>query len=61
MAKAVTNTSLTVWGTLKVILQAKDGGLIDKIAPVVDQLTDSGLWVSGEIRQRILALADESG
>lgn len=29
------------------------------IAPFVDALGKKGMWVSGEIRRRILALADE--
>ena len=50
---------LTVWGTLKVLLEAKAQGLTDKIEPIVDRLDDAGMWVSAEIRQRILVLADE--
>jgi predicted nucleic acid-binding protein len=51
---------LQVWGTLKVLLEAKSHGLIDKIEPHVTKLSDSGLWVSAEVKQRILALAGES-
>lgn len=50
---------LTVWGTLKVLLEAKAQGLTDKIEPFVDRLSNTGMWLSGEIRQRILALAGE--
>jgi hypothetical protein len=50
---------LTVWGTLKVLLEAKAQGLTDKIEPIVDRLDDAGMWLSDEIRQRILALAGE--
>jgi predicted nucleic acid-binding protein len=51
--------SLTVWGTLKVLLEAKSQGLTDRIAPHIDQLRASGLWMSDAIRQRVLALAGE--
>ncbi len=51
---------LTVWGTLRVLLEAKAQGLIERIGPYVDRLTDAGMWLSEEIRQRILALAGES-
>lgn len=51
---------LQVWGTLKVLLEAKSHGLIDKVEPYVTKLSDSGLWVSAEVRQRILTLAGES-
>ena len=51
---------LQVWGTLKVLLEAKSHGLIGKIEPYVTKLSDSGMWVSAEVKQRILTLASES-
>jgi predicted nucleic acid-binding protein len=51
---------LQVWGTLKVLLEAKFQGLITAIAPFVDRLNDAGMWLSADIRQRVLALADET-
>jgi predicted nucleic acid-binding protein len=51
---------LQVWGTLKVLLEAKSQGLVKKIAPYVANLSEAGMWVSAEVKQRILALADES-
>jgi predicted nucleic acid-binding protein len=33
---------LTVWGTLKILLEAKSRGLIESIKPFVDQLADGG-------------------
>lgn len=50
---------LQVWGTLKVLLEAKSHGLIGKIEPYVTKLSDSGMWVSTEVKQRILTLAGE--
>jgi len=50
---------LTVWGTLKVLLEAKARGLTERIEPLLDRLAGSGMWLSDEIRQRILALAGE--
>lgn len=50
---------LTVWGTLKVLLEAKAQELIDRIEPSVDRLSNSGMWLSNEVRQRILVLAGE--
>ncbi len=50
---------LDVWGTLRVLLEAKSNGLTDRIEPLVDQLARDGLWFSEEIRRRILALAGE--
>ncbi len=51
---------LNVWGTLKVLLEAKQKRLIDKVEPFVNKLSDSGMWLSTGIRQRILKLADET-
>ncbi len=51
---------LQVWGTLQVLLEAKSHGLIEKVEPYVAKLSDSGMWISAEVKQRILALAGEA-
>ena len=51
---------LQVWGTLKILLEAKSHGLIDKVEPYIAKLSESGMWVSAEVKQRILKLAGES-
>lgn len=51
---------LQVWGTLKVLLETKSHGIIQKVEPYVSKLSDSGMWVSAEIKERILKLAGES-
>ncbi len=51
---------LTVWGTLRVILEAKSQGLTEHVAPHIEQLRDAGMWMSEAIQRRILALAGES-
>lgn len=50
---------LTVWGTLRVLLEAKNHGLTPQIGPHLDQLAQAGMWMSLAIRQRILQLAGE--
>ena len=50
---------LQVWGTLKVLLEAKSQGMVESIAPLVNRLQDTGMWISDEIRRRVLALAGE--
>jgi len=50
---------LQVWGTLKVLLEAKSYGIISKVEPYVSKLSDSGMWISTEIKERILKLASE--
>ena len=51
---------LDVWGTLRVLLEAKSAGLTDRIEPLVDQLSRAGLWFTEGVRRRVLALADKS-
>ncbi|MCX6055050.1 MAG: DUF3368 domain-containing protein [Chloroflexi bacterium] len=51
---------LQVWGTLKVLLEAKSRGLVDKVEPYVTNLNNAGMWVSAEVKDRILVLAGES-
>lgn len=50
---------LTVWGTLRFLLEAKHAGLTPSIRPQVLALENAGMWLSDEIKQRILSLADE--
>jgi len=50
---------LEVWGTLKILLEAKSRGLAEKVEPLVNRLADTGMWISDDIRHRILALAGE--
>ncbi len=50
---------LEVWGTLRVLLEAKKQGLLPLMSLAVDELRNSGMWISDEIRQRILKLAGE--
>ncbi len=50
---------LTVWGTLRVILEAKDKRIIKKVKPAILSLKQGGLWFSDDIFKRILRLANE--
>lgn len=50
---------LTIWGTLKVLLEVKRQSLLKSIEPVIDRLAEKGMWLSDDIRQRILILAGE--
>jgi predicted nucleic acid-binding protein len=51
---------LTVRGTLGLLLDAKTRELTDRIEPWVDRLADAGMWISAEVRLRILHLAGEA-
>jgi len=50
---------LCVWGTLKVLLEAKNRGLTEKIAPLLKRLEEKDMWISDDIVHRILLLAGE--
>lgn len=50
---------LEVWGSLRIMLEAKHKGLTDKIEPLIDSLENAGLWISKEIKKRILKMAKE--
>jgi predicted nucleic acid-binding protein len=50
---------LKVWGTLKVLIEAKAKGLTRTLAPLLDRLEEAGMWMSKDIRERVLAIAGE--
>lgn len=50
---------LTTWGTLRVLLEAKKARLVPSVSPLVDLLAASGMWMSPDIRKRVLSLAGE--
>ena len=50
---------LTTWGTLRVLIEAKKGRIVPSVAPLVDLLAASGMWLSPDIRRRVLSLAGE--
>lgn len=50
---------LNVWGTLRIILEAKSNKLIERVEPWIDHLQRNGMWISHPVKQRILALAKE--
>lgn len=51
--------NLPLWGTLKVLLEAKSQGLVHNLGPLITKLQSSGMWISANVRERILALAGE--
>ena len=55
------SAGLNAWGTLRVLLEGKKLGIVPQVAPLVDKLAESGMWISADIRRRILTLAGESG
>ena len=43
---------LRVWGTLKILLEAKAQGLTGSIEPLIERLKNTGMWISDEVRWR---------
>lgn len=59
-ARRIAQTAgLNVWGTLRVLIEAKSQGLVERIVTHVDRLESTGMWMSNAIRRRVLALAGE--
>ena len=58
--RIATAAGLPVWGTLRVLFEAKSRGLVEDIAPLVRRLIDSGMRISDDVRRRLLALAGEA-
>ena len=50
---------LEVWGTRRVLLEAKEQGLVQAVKPTIDRPHSTGMWISDDIRRRVLALAGE--
>ncbi len=50
---------LNVWGTLKILLEAKSQGITTEIASHVEKLQISGMYMSEGIKRRVLQLAGE--
>lgn len=50
---------LEVWGTLRIMLEAKHQGITDRVGVWLGRLRDSGMWISEDIERRVLALAEE--
>jgi uncharacterized protein len=54
-----TRLGLTVTGTLGVLLRAKAQGLIPRVAPHIENLVQSGLWLDKRLIVETLRLASE--
>jgi predicted nucleic acid-binding protein len=50
---------LSVWGTLRILIEAKRMGSLPNVGPLIDLLAQSGMWISSDVRQRIRHLAGE--
>ena len=44
---------LNVWGTWRVLIEAKSHGLVERVVTHVDRLEAAGMWMSTAIRRRV--------
>lgn len=51
---------LEMWGTLRILLEAKKQALIEDITPSLYDLQEAGKWLSQDIIRRIVLLAGET-
>lgn len=57
---AAKGVGIKYWGTLQVLLEAKARGLIPSIIPYIKRLQNSGMFMTDDIVQRVLRLANET-
>lgn len=58
--RVAASLGLTVEGTLGLLLDAKQAGLVPSVAPLVDQLQTLGFWLDARTRAAVLRLAGEA-
>ena len=51
---------LKVTGTIGILLKAKENGIIDKIKPILIELTQKGIWLSEKLINQTLIKASEN-
>jgi predicted nucleic acid-binding protein len=52
--------NLKLTGTLGILLKAKKKGFIDKILPLLNELTQKGSWINPKLMMQIVKIAGES-
>ncbi len=51
---------LNVTGTIGILLKAKENGIIDKIKPILNELSQKGIWLSETLIKQTLTKASET-
>ena len=54
------HAGLRVTGTIGILLKAKKQGLISELKPLILELKEKGVWLSENLIERILELANET-
>ncbi len=52
--------NLPLTGTLGILLRAKQNGLIPKVKPLLEALMSNGVWISKQLKEDVLVLANEA-
>ncbi len=58
--KAARAKGIALIGTARVLLEAKQRGLLKEVAPALHALVDSGYRITEKLREQILRIADEN-
>lgn len=53
------HADLKVAGTIGILIKAKSDGLIEELKPLLDELTDKGVWISEKLKSEILKKVGE--
>ena len=54
------HAGLRVTGTIRILVKAKKQGLISELKPLILELKEKGVWLSENLIERILKLANET-
>ncbi|MEM8556318.1 MAG: DUF3368 domain-containing protein [Bacteroidota bacterium] len=57
--RVAASAGLTVWGTLRVILEGKKAGHLSEVQPTLEKMRDAGMHLAPKLIARVLALAGE--
>lgn len=53
------HADLKVTGTIGILIKAKSEGLIEKLKPLLNELTDKDIWISEKLKSEILKKVNE--
>jgi len=53
------HADLKVTGTIGILIKAKSEGLLEKLKPLLDELTDKEVWISEKLKSEILKKVGE--
>jgi predicted nucleic acid-binding protein len=54
------HADLKVTGTIGILLKAKTDGLVKELKPLLNELTEKGVWISEKLKKEILEIVGEN-